>query len=195
MLRRMTNGLPMTVAGLVQRQTMRGLTRSELSMPNVIRLGDSTSHDGAVVDVAAKRYTIEGIPVAGVGDRCSCPIPGMTGARSLKEIRLISSKVCKWLMKATKQAVAHPWCQAKPFSWLSSEYNPSNGNELTPIPSTTPIARTSSGDISCVTISPLAARAANDACGLPLLPAAATRTAAILKKLQTRAQNLTPSRA
>lgn len=69
----------MTVAGLVQRQTMRGLTRSELSMPNVIRLGDSTSHDGAVVDVAAKRYTIEGIPVAGVGDRCSCPIPGHDG--------------------------------------------------------------------------------------------------------------------
>lgn len=45
-------------------------------MPNVIRLGDSTSHGGKVVKVAATHYTIDGIPVAGVGDLCSCPISG-----------------------------------------------------------------------------------------------------------------------
>ena len=45
-------------------------------MPNIIRLGDSTSHGGKVVKVAAEHYTVGGIPVAGVGDLCSCPIPG-----------------------------------------------------------------------------------------------------------------------
>lgn len=45
-------------------------------MPNVIRLGDSTSHGGKVVKVAATLYTIDGIPVACVGDLCSCPISG-----------------------------------------------------------------------------------------------------------------------
>jgi uncharacterized Zn-binding protein involved in type VI secretion len=58
---------------------MPGQTRSDRIMPNVIRLGDATSHGGKVVDVAAKHYTIEGIPVARVGDRCSCPIPGHDG--------------------------------------------------------------------------------------------------------------------
>ena len=48
-------------------------------MPNVIRLGDSTSHGGKVVKVAATHYTIDGIPVAGVGDLCSCPVPGHDG--------------------------------------------------------------------------------------------------------------------
>jgi uncharacterized Zn-binding protein involved in type VI secretion len=48
-------------------------------MPSVIRLGDLTSHGGKVVDVAARHYTVDGIPVAGVGDRCSCPIPGHDG--------------------------------------------------------------------------------------------------------------------
>lgn len=48
-------------------------------MPNVIRLGDSTSHGGKVIDVAAKHYTIEGIAVACVGDRCSCPVKGHDG--------------------------------------------------------------------------------------------------------------------
>lgn len=45
-------------------------------MPNVIRLGDPTSHGGKVVEVQAKHYTIDGIPVARVGDRCSCPRAG-----------------------------------------------------------------------------------------------------------------------
>lgn len=45
-------------------------------MPNVIRLGDSTSHGGHVVSVAATHFTVDGIAVACVGDLCSCPLPG-----------------------------------------------------------------------------------------------------------------------
>lgn len=45
-------------------------------MPNVIRLGDPTSHGGRVVEVAATHYTIEGVAVAGIGDLCTCPVPG-----------------------------------------------------------------------------------------------------------------------
>lgn len=45
-------------------------------MPNVIRLGDSTSHGGKVVKVSATHFTVDGIPVACVGDVCSCPIKG-----------------------------------------------------------------------------------------------------------------------
>ncbi len=45
-------------------------------MPNVIRLGDSTAHGGKVVKVAATHYTLDGVPVARVGDICSCPISG-----------------------------------------------------------------------------------------------------------------------
>ena len=40
----------------------------------VIRLGDPTSHGGRVISASA-RMTIDGIPVALVGDRCTCPIP------------------------------------------------------------------------------------------------------------------------
>lgn len=45
-------------------------------MPNVICLGDSTSHGGKVIKVAATHVTVEGKPVARVGDVCSCPISG-----------------------------------------------------------------------------------------------------------------------
>jgi uncharacterized Zn-binding protein involved in type VI secretion len=45
-------------------------------MLNVIRLGDATSHGGKVVKVAVEHYTANGIPVARVGDLCSCPKPG-----------------------------------------------------------------------------------------------------------------------
>ena len=45
-------------------------------MPNVIRLGDDTSHGGKVVAVAATHFTVDGVAVARVGDLCSCPIPG-----------------------------------------------------------------------------------------------------------------------
>jgi uncharacterized Zn-binding protein involved in type VI secretion len=45
-------------------------------MPNVIRLGDPTSHGGKVEKVAATHFTVAGIAVACVGDKCSCPIKG-----------------------------------------------------------------------------------------------------------------------
>lgn len=45
-------------------------------MRNVIRLGDPTSHGGKVDAVSASHYTVDGIPVACVGDRCTCPIKG-----------------------------------------------------------------------------------------------------------------------
>lgn len=45
-------------------------------MPNIIRLGDSTAHGGKVIKVAAIHYAIDGLPVARVGDLCSCPISG-----------------------------------------------------------------------------------------------------------------------
>lgn len=45
-------------------------------MPNVIRLGDPTSHGGKVVSVSAHHVTVEGIAVARVGDLCVCPITG-----------------------------------------------------------------------------------------------------------------------
>ncbi|MEH6435666.1 PAAR domain-containing protein [Massilia sp. DD77] len=48
-------------------------------MPNVIRLGDPTSHGGKVVKISATHYTIEGIAVARVGDLCSCPLIGHEG--------------------------------------------------------------------------------------------------------------------
>lgn len=45
-------------------------------MANVIRLGDPTSHGGKVVSAAADWFTVDGIPVARVNDKCACPIPG-----------------------------------------------------------------------------------------------------------------------
>jgi len=42
----------------------------------VIRLGDPTDHGGVVVSVSATQHTVDGIPVARVGDRCSCPRRG-----------------------------------------------------------------------------------------------------------------------
>jgi uncharacterized Zn-binding protein involved in type VI secretion len=45
-------------------------------MPNVIRLGDPTSHGGKVVSASANHFTVDGIAVARVGDACSCPITG-----------------------------------------------------------------------------------------------------------------------
>lgn len=45
-------------------------------MPNVIRLGDPTSHGGKVVSSGATHFTVSGKPVALVGDKCACPIPG-----------------------------------------------------------------------------------------------------------------------
>lgn len=45
-------------------------------MQNVIRLGDPTSHGGKVVSASASHFRVHGVPVACVGDTCSCPIPG-----------------------------------------------------------------------------------------------------------------------
>ncbi|PMS35374.1 putative Zn-binding protein involved in type VI secretion [Trinickia symbiotica] len=44
-------------------------------MKNVIRVGDSTSH-GGVVETGASNFSVDGRPIARVGDRCSCPING-----------------------------------------------------------------------------------------------------------------------
>lgn len=45
-------------------------------MPNVIRLGDPTDHGGQVVASGAPHYTVDGIPVALMGDACTCPRRG-----------------------------------------------------------------------------------------------------------------------
>lgn len=45
-------------------------------MKNVIRLGDTTSHGGKVIDVRARHFKVAQIPVACVGDLCTCPVPG-----------------------------------------------------------------------------------------------------------------------
>lgn len=47
-------------------------------MRNVIRLGDTTSHGGKVVSSSAPHFRIHGVPVACLGDACTCPIPGHT---------------------------------------------------------------------------------------------------------------------
>jgi len=48
---------------------------------NVIRLGDQTSHGGKVIATNASHFRIGGVPVACVGDVCSCPMPGHNGCR------------------------------------------------------------------------------------------------------------------
>jgi len=44
-------------------------------MRRIIRLGDKTSHGGTVVS-ATSHVTVGGIPVARVGDKCTCPKKG-----------------------------------------------------------------------------------------------------------------------
>ena len=44
-------------------------------MRKVIRLGDSTSHGGKVVE-ACGWFTVGGIPVARMGDKCTCSKKG-----------------------------------------------------------------------------------------------------------------------
>jgi len=48
-------------------------------MRKVIRLGDTTSHGGKVVNVQANHFKVGGIPVACIGDACSCPVSGHNG--------------------------------------------------------------------------------------------------------------------
>ena len=48
-------------------------------MPNVIRVGDPTSHGGKVISTSASHITVDGIAVVLVGDKCTCPIKGHDG--------------------------------------------------------------------------------------------------------------------
>jgi uncharacterized Zn-binding protein involved in type VI secretion len=48
-------------------------------MRKVIRLGDTTSHGGKVVSTRATNFKVGGIPVACVGDSCTCPVRGHNG--------------------------------------------------------------------------------------------------------------------
>lgn len=48
-------------------------------MPNVIRLGDPTSHGGKVISTSASHITVDGIAVVLVGDKCTCPKKGHDG--------------------------------------------------------------------------------------------------------------------
>ncbi|HCN90063.1 MAG TPA: hypothetical protein DIT28_12945 [Oxalobacteraceae bacterium] len=52
-------------------------------MPAPIRLGDSTSHGGAVTAVAATatQSDVIGKPLACVGDPCSCPVRGHSNCK------------------------------------------------------------------------------------------------------------------
>lgn len=45
-------------------------------MPNIIRLNDPTSDGGKVTNVMAINFSVGGIAVARVGDKCSCPLHG-----------------------------------------------------------------------------------------------------------------------
>lgn len=45
-------------------------------MPNVIRIGDSTSHGGQVLQSSVEHFVVNGKPVVVVGDKCMCPING-----------------------------------------------------------------------------------------------------------------------
>lgn len=45
-------------------------------MPNVIRIGDPTSHGGKVIETSASQFVVSGKPVVLVGDKCVCPMTG-----------------------------------------------------------------------------------------------------------------------
>lgn len=45
-------------------------------MPDVIRVGDPTSHGGKVINSSAQNFRVSGKPVVLVGDRCMCPVTG-----------------------------------------------------------------------------------------------------------------------
>lgn len=45
-------------------------------MPNVIRVGDPTSHGGKVVSSSVGHFTVSGKAVVVVGDKCLCPMQG-----------------------------------------------------------------------------------------------------------------------
>ena len=45
-------------------------------MPNVIRVGDETSHGGKVLNSSVEHFVVSGKPVVVVGDKCMCPVNG-----------------------------------------------------------------------------------------------------------------------
>jgi len=54
-------------------------------MRRVIRKGDLTSHGGKVISSAATHFTVDGKPVACIGDKCTCPVPGHGGTCTIIE--------------------------------------------------------------------------------------------------------------
>lgn len=48
-------------------------------MPNVIRVGDPTSHGGKVISTSASHVRVGGKPVVLLGDKCTCPVTGHQG--------------------------------------------------------------------------------------------------------------------
>ena len=45
-------------------------------MPNVIRVGDETSHGGKVLSSSVENFVVSGKPVVVIGDKCICPVNG-----------------------------------------------------------------------------------------------------------------------
>lgn len=45
-------------------------------MPNVIRVGDATSHGGEVLNSSVEHFVVSGKPVVVIGDKCTCPVHG-----------------------------------------------------------------------------------------------------------------------
>ncbi len=58
-------------------------------MKGIIRLGDSTTHGGMVIQ-ASSQMTIEGKPAALVGDLVSCPITGHGFGKRIFQVYLIA---------------------------------------------------------------------------------------------------------
>ena len=45
-------------------------------MPNVIRIGDETSHGGKVLNSSVEHFVVSGKAIVVVGDKCTCPVNG-----------------------------------------------------------------------------------------------------------------------
>jgi len=54
-------------------------------MPKVICIGDPTSHGGKVISSSVPHFTVDGKPVACIGDHCTCPIVGHGGICTIVE--------------------------------------------------------------------------------------------------------------
>ncbi|MGV7211656.1 PAAR domain-containing protein [Oxalobacteraceae bacterium A2-2] len=78
-------------------------------MKNIIRLGDPTTHGGAVTSTGAPHFTVSGKPVALVGDSCSCPIRGHQGCTIVSGNARHTIKGKQSPTKATRPAAAPTW--------------------------------------------------------------------------------------